>query len=137
MSNIFDGDILKELEVKILGTLKNYAKKAIFSIDGVNCVVSSYKNENFIARFFLSFTKGLDGDEIVISVDIRKSGPGVTISSDIAQEDGLIIAVGPECVGMLSANLIACWETDFFTFLNDSSEAVKIKLLQLPNLDIG
>lgn len=74
---------------------KRIAEKVAAQNSSYICDIGKYNNENFLLRGYLSILKHKDGDELSITVDIKKIEGAFIIETDISTNDGVILFEGP------------------------------------------
>ena len=89
-------------------------------------------NEVFPLRVYLSFLKDIkNGDEIVVSVDLKGASEVIRIDSDVSGNEGQIIADGPSFEGVLTKENIDTWILEFSAFLKSNCQVIKSNINEL------
>ena len=114
-------------------TLLDFAGRVRAANPALACDLGSSKNDVFLLRVYLSISMRGDGEEVAVTVDLMVTADALNIVSDVCQDNGQIIAVGPSAAIPWDGNLptqndaLTIWLREFDKFLCDSeAEVVKI-----------
>ncbi len=89
------------------------------------------KNDFFPLRAYLSFLRDRIGDEVVLSVDVKKYDEGFIIECEILKGEGQILAEMPSLSIEINApaietsSLMDQWVTNFECFLIESFDVLR------------
>lgn len=114
-------------------TLLDFARRVRAANPALTCDLGSSKNDAFLLRVYLSISMSRDGEEVAVMVDLMVTADALRIVSDVCQDNGQIIAVGPSAAIPWDGNqttqndALTIWLCEFDKFLCDSEvEVVKI-----------
>lgn len=80
---------------KLEGVLQMLAAQLLAGHADFNFLIGNSSNSVFPLRAYLTLLRSNDGDELSITVDIKRRADGLLIESDIVCEEGVVVADGP------------------------------------------
>lgn len=122
--------LVEEFWKKLEKILHLLAVQLLYNYTDFKYHVGKSSNNAFLLRVYLSILKSNEGDELSISIDVKKSKDGLLIESDVVGEEGVIIADGPslELYGDLSSPSVIIkieeWFELFERMLADKSKDI-------------
>jgi hypothetical protein len=90
----------------------------------------SSNNDAFLLRVYLSLSMRGDGEEVAVTVDAMVTADVLNIVSDVSQDSGQVIAVGPSAAipwggeQPTQSDALTIWLREFNRFLSDSESKV-------------
>lgn len=87
--------LVKDFWKKLEGVLQLLVAQLLAQHTGFKFHIGNSSNSVFPLRAYLTILRSNDGDELSITVDIKRQEDGLLIDSDVVGEEGVIIADGP------------------------------------------
>jgi hypothetical protein len=118
------------LSSQLRSTLLDFAGRVRAVSPALVCDFGSSKNDAFLLRVYLSLSLRGDGEEVAVTVDVMVTEDVLNIVSDVCQDSGQVIAVGPSAAipwdgdQPTQNDTLTIWLREFNKFLSDSESKV-------------
>lgn len=121
-----DSKLLDEFNDRIVERLRIFGDSFRRNQASLQSSTGDSRNDSFLLRAWLSLTKDVQGDEVVVSVDGQWKGRLFVVTSDICEDEGTLLASGPTFrVNELSEDILEKWFTEFDSFLDQHGRVVE------------
>lgn len=128
---------VEALWLRLQTILRAFAEGLVAADPTLSLSIGCSANDAFLLRGYLALQRLSDGDEIAITVDVRRDGEQLALESDACTDAGGVIATGPSAVipladGQMSVEArFGDWLLEFERFLKENEQAVAVAARKL------